>query len=99
MLLNDDDAKKSAHCGSHKTGVPNCVNVWFYCVTSLAVLSSGSAVEVKTDALVVSLLLVPWCMCCWFFRCKKAIRLLLLTGNGDVACNGIPKFLSLQVCS
>ena len=29
------------------------------CVTSLAVLSSGSAVGVKTDALVVSPLLVP----------------------------------------
>ena len=64
-LLNGDDGrpKRGELCGSHKTVVPNCVNVWFYCVTSLAVLFGGAAVGVKTDALVVALLLVPWSVC------------------------------------
>ena len=34
MLLNGDDdgkPKRGALCGSHKTVVPNCVRVWFYC--------------------------------------------------------------------
>ena len=63
-VLYGDDGRftRGALCGSHTTVVPNCVNRWFYCVTSLAVLSSGSAVGVKTDALVVSLVLVPWCV-------------------------------------
>ena len=47
------------------------------------------------DALVVSLLLVPWGVHCWFFRCKQAIRLRLLCGNGDAACNGIPKLVNV----
>ena len=56
---NDDGRpKRGALCGSHKTVVPNCVNVRFYCGTSLAVLFSGSTVGVKTDVLVVSLPLV-----------------------------------------
>ena len=60
---DEDDGKKGdtimllngALYGSHKT----------YCVTSFAVLFGGSAVGVKTDALVVSILLVPWCVCGW----------------------------------
>ena len=64
-LLNGEVGRpnRGALCGSHKTVVPNCVNVWFYCVTPLAVLFGGSSVGVKTDALVVSLLLVPCCVC------------------------------------
>ena len=32
MLLSDDDGtpKRGALCGSHKTVVPNCVNVLFF---------------------------------------------------------------------
>ena len=69
MLLNGDDGrpKRGALCGSHKTVVPNCVNVWFYCVASFAVLFGASAVRVKTDALVISPLLVP-CVCVVGFR-------------------------------
>ena len=48
--------------GSDNGVLPCRVRVCFYCVTFLAMLSSGSAVGVKTDAFVVSLLLVPWCV-------------------------------------
>ena len=70
-LLNgdDDSRKRGVPCGSRKTVVPNCVIVWFYCVTSLTVLFGGSAV----GALAVSLLLVPWGVYCWFFRFKHVI--------------------------
>ena len=69
-LRRDDDGgrKRGALRGSHCAVLPCRVKVCFYCVTSLAVLSSGSAVGVKTDALVVSLLLVPLGVCCCLFR-------------------------------
>ena len=74
-LLNGDAGPREARfVVLTRMSVLNCVNVWFYCVTSLAVLFGGTAVGVKTDALVVSLLLVKWGVCCWFFRCKQAAR-------------------------
>ena len=56
-LRRDDGGgpKRGALYGSHNTVLPYRVKVCFYCVTSLAVLSSGSTVGVKTDALVVAL--------------------------------------------
>ena len=83
MLFNGDDGrpKRGALCGSHKTVVPNCVNAWFCCVASLAVLFGGSAAGVKTGALVVSLLLVPWEVCVVGFS-------VLNRQFDDVACNG-----------
>ena len=39
-LLNDDDGrpKRGALCGSHKTVVPNCVNVWFSLLLDVTVM-------------------------------------------------------------
>ena len=56
-LRRDDGGgpKRGALHGSHNTVFPYRVKVCFYCVTSLAVLSRGSTVRVKTDALVVAL--------------------------------------------
>ena len=56
-LRRDDGGvpKRGALYGSHNAVLPYRVKVCFYCVTSLAVLSSGSTVGGKTDALVVAL--------------------------------------------
>ena len=58
-LRRDDDggSKRGALYGSHNTVLPYRVKMCFYCVTSLAVLSSESAVGEKADALVVALFL------------------------------------------
>ena len=80
MLLNGDGGrpKRGALCGFHKTIVPNCVNVCFIACL-LAVLFGGSAVGVKTGALVVSL--VPWSVCVVGFS-------VVIRQFDDVACNG-----------
>ena len=49
---------------SHSTVLPYRVKVCFYCVTSLAVLTRGSAVGVKADSLVVALFLSARSMEC-----------------------------------
>ena len=79
--------KKGAICGSHKTVVPNCVNVWFYCVTSLPgavqLVSSRSGNGRRHCFSAARSML---CVLLGFFRCKEAISLRLLCGSGDVAC-------------
>ena len=89
-LRRDDGGgpKRGALHGSHNAVLPYRVKVCFYCVNSLTVLSSGSTVGVKTDALVVALFQncsFHGVLCCCFFRCKQTIWLRLLCGSADVA--------------
>ena len=69
---NNDRRKHGALHGSHNTVLPYRVKVCFYCMTSLAVLSSGSAVGVRADALFLFYSLHGVCVV-GFFRCKQAI--------------------------
>ena len=67
--LDDGTPKRGALRGSQKTVVPHCVNVCFL-MRDFPRSAVQLAVGANTDALVVSLLLVPWGVYCWFFRCK-----------------------------